>query len=146
MPVHHQTLLTMFSTGRGDTAHRFLWSLGPRRLKRRSLTGEFMPETTTSPWPEDFFDFAYVSVTDDRMAELTVLAEPEDWICGRTPSDHPYPILFNYIRYTYRRIAEENKIALSEDGQFACFNTGLVTPNQDRHHGDWPLRFVPAPP
>ena len=34
----------MFSTGRGDTAHRFLMSLGPRRLKRRwaSLNSEGM--------------------------------------------------------------------------------------------------------
>jgi len=90
-----------------------------------------MPETPTSPWPEDFFDFAFIPATDDRLADLKDLAEPEDWTYEHTPSDHPYPILFNYIRYTYRRIAEENKIALSEDGQFSCFNTGLVTPNQE---------------
>jgi hypothetical protein len=35
------------------------------------------------------------------------------------------------MRYTYRKIAEERKFALSEDGRFACFNTGLVTPHQE---------------
>ncbi|MDH4187394.1 MAG: DUF3825 domain-containing protein [Nitrospira sp.] len=90
-----------------------------------------MPEANTSPWPEDVFDFAFLPGTDDRLADLKTLAEPEDWTYEHTHSDHPYPILFNYIRYTYRRIAEENKIALSEDGQFSCFNTGLVTPNQE---------------
>lgn len=90
-----------------------------------------MPETTTSPWPEDFFEFAFVPVVDDRLQELSALAEKEDWTYQRSVSDHPYPILFNYIRYTYHRVAEENKIALSEDGQFSCFNSGLVTANQE---------------
>jgi hypothetical protein len=87
-----------------------------------------MPETPTSPWPEDFFDFAFVPATDDKLTLLTTLAESEDWTYQHAVSEHPYPILFNYVRYTYHRVAEENKIALSEDGQFSCFNTGLVTP------------------
>jgi hypothetical protein len=38
----------MFSTGRGETAHRFLEFLGPRRLKRRStsLDAHGWPSTT----------------------------------------------------------------------------------------------------
>lgn len=59
------------------------------------------------------------------------LAEEEDWSYQHTKSEFEFPILFNYVRYTYRRIAEENKIALSEDGQYCCFNTGLVMPNQE---------------
>lgn len=39
-------------------------------------------------------------------------------LTNNTPSDYAYPILYNYIRYTYRRLAEENKIALSEDDRF----------------------------
>lgn len=88
-----------------------------------------MPET--SPWSEDLFDFAFVSALAEQLAQLAQLAEQEDWTYQHTPSEHPYPILFNYVRYTYRRVAEENKIALSENGQFCCFNTGLVTPNQE---------------
>lgn len=82
-------------------------------------------------WPDDLFDFAFVPDTDAQLASLAADAETEDWAYHNTTSDHAHPVLFNYFRYTYRRIAEENKIALSDDGQFACFNTGLVTPNQE---------------
>ncbi len=90
-----------------------------------------MPDSPTSPWSEDFFDFTFVLALDERLGELGQLAEGEDWTYQHTASEHPYPILYNYLRYTYRRVAEENKIALSEDGQFCCFNTGLVTLNQE---------------
>lgn len=82
-------------------------------------------------WPEDLFDFAFVPEVDEQLGKLVQLAEQEDWAYHYASSDHPYPILYNYVRYTYRKVGEENKIALSEDGQFACFNTGLVTPNQE---------------
>lgn len=90
-----------------------------------------MPESLTSPWPEDFFTFAYIPATDEQLERLAALAEEEDWSYQHTPSEHPFPILFNYVRYTYRRLAEENKLALSEEGQYACFNLGLVSSNQE---------------
>lgn len=91
-----------------------------------------MPDpASSSPWPEDLFDFAFIPVVDDQLRDLAGLAEGEDWTYQHTHSDHPYPILFNYVRYTYRRVAEETKITLSENGQYSCFNTGLVTPNQE---------------
>jgi hypothetical protein len=77
------------------------------------------------------FDFGFFPEVDERLGELAELAEPEDWTYHHTPSNYPYPILYNYVRCTYERLAEERKIALSEDGQFSCFNTGLVTPNQE---------------
>jgi len=85
----------------------------------------------TSPWHDDLFGFAFIPAIDDRLAELTNIAENEDWDYHRASSEHPHPVLYNYIRFTYRRVAEENKIGLSEDGQYACFNTGLVTDNQE---------------
>ncbi len=90
-----------------------------------------MPEERSTPWPEDLFDFAYIPEINDNLRRLAELAEQEDWSYHNSPSEYPYPILYNYIRYTYRRVAEELKIGLSEDGQFCCFNTGLVTPNQE---------------
>ena len=59
------------------------------------------------------------------------LVEPEEWNYQHTPTQHPMPILYNYLHYTYRRLAEENKIAVSDDGKYIAFNTGLVTPNQE---------------
>lgn len=85
----------------------------------------------TRPWPEDLWDFAFFPERDGRLQELANLAEPEDWSYKYTATEHEYPVLYNYVRYTYRRLAEENKLALSENGQFCCFNLGLVTPNQE---------------
>jgi hypothetical protein len=85
----------------------------------------------TETWPDDLLDFAFIPAMDEQWESLAQLAEADDWDYHNTPSDHTLPILFNYIRYSYRRLAEENKMALSTDRQFACFNTGLVTQNQE---------------
>ena len=39
--------------------------------------------------------------------------------------------MVNYVKYTYKRLALEKKIAISEDSRFSCFNTGLVTDHQE---------------
>ena len=82
-------------------------------------------------WPDDLYDFAFLPEMDGRLKDLADIAEEEDWSYQHTPTDHLYPILFNFIRYTYRRIAEEQKIIVSDDGQYSCFNTGLVTAIQE---------------
>lgn len=82
-------------------------------------------------WPSDLFEFAFIHNFDERLTDLAALAEPEAWDYIATESARPKPILFNYIRYTYARLADEEKIELSDDGQSVVFNTGLVTPNQE---------------
>jgi hypothetical protein len=82
-------------------------------------------------WPDDFYDFTFFPEPDDRLKELADEAECEDWAYHHTEAAHPYPVLFNYVRYTYKRVAEEGKIELSDDGQYACWNTGLVTEAQE---------------
>lgn len=82
-------------------------------------------------WPADIFDFAFIHNLEQRLDDLEVLAESEMWDYQNTPTTYHKPILFNYLKYTYSRLAEENKIELSEDGQFVVFNTGLITPNQE---------------
>ena len=62
---------------------------------------------------------------------MAAIAETEEWDYHRTQTDHNKPILFNYLRYTYQRLAEEEKIVVSDDGQFITFDTGLVTSNQE---------------
>ena len=84
-----------------------------------------------SVWPNDLFDFAFIHNFDERLSDLAALAEPEQWDYQKTPSARQKPILFNYLRYIYLRLAEEAKIELSEDGQHIVFNTGLVTQNQE---------------
>src|SRR5262245_23650830 len=82
-------------------------------------------------WPEDLYDFAFIPHINDTLDELAACAEPEEWNYRRTPTDHHKPILFNYLRYTYRRLAEEGKIVVADDGTAVAFNTGLVTPTQE---------------
>lgn len=85
------------------------------------------------------FEFAYFPGMEDRLDELAELAEPEEWEYKNTESDRSKPILFSYIQHTYIRLGEENKdarkIVVSDDKQWATFNTGLVTPNQEPIYG-----------
>jgi hypothetical protein len=90
-----------------------------------------MTEDNVTIWPIDLFDFAYIPERDQRLHDLAELAEAEDWTYHNTRNDHAYPILYNYIRYSYARVAEERKIELSDNGEFSCFNSGLVTINQE---------------
>lgn len=94
----------------------------------------------TTSWPENLMSgdesskpgFAlFQSSFYNVFQNLAELAEDEDWDYQFTTTLYQKPILFNYIKYTYRRLAEERKIALSEDGNFSCFNTGLVTAHQE---------------
>jgi len=68
---------------------------------------------------------------DDILNNLANLAEKEDWDYRYTETIHNKPILYNYLKYSYKRLADEKKIALSPDGNFSCFNTGLVNENQE---------------
>ena len=87
----------------------------------------------SSEWPNSLYQFAWFQDRDDKLQDLVDLAEPEEWGYDSIPGEHPYPypVLFNYLDRTYLRLVEEGKISLTENGQFACFNVGLVTPNQE---------------
>lgn len=82
-------------------------------------------------WPADLFEFAFIHNIDQRLDSLALMIEPEQWDYQDSLQPRHKPILFNYLRYTYSRLAEEEKICLSDDGQHVAFNTGLVTPNQE---------------
>jgi hypothetical protein len=81
--------------------------------------------------PELFKDFVFMPKFDDNIEALANLAEPEDWSYKTAPSTHQKPILRNYLTYTYRRLAEEKKIAVTQDEEYACLNLGLITAQQE---------------
>lgn len=58
---------------------------------------------------------------------LAKMAQPEIWTYKKIKDKDPYRILRNYFFFTYNRLAEENKILTSEDGEYRCMNTGLLT-------------------
>lgn len=62
----------------------------------------------------------------EALDALAALAEPEEWT-GSVPSLVHLPILNSYVRYTYQRLVMENKISVTLDGEYAAFNTGLLT-------------------
>jgi hypothetical protein len=82
-------------------------------------------------FPEHFRDFVFMPRFDEAIDALETMAEPEDWNYKNTPSQHAKPILRNYLTYTYRRLAEEKKISVTSDEEYACFNLGLITPTQE---------------
>jgi hypothetical protein len=68
---------------------------------------------------------------EQNIEALANLAEPEDWNYKNTPNSTSLPMLQTYIKYTYKRIAEEKKVAVTKDEKYACWNTGLITPHQE---------------
>ena len=86
------------------------------------------------------FRFADMGREDDWLPALAAKAEPESWQHSVRPDRFTeYPILKSYLLYTFARLEQEDreaagrKIAIGRDGnrRVACFNTGLVTPNQE---------------
>jgi hypothetical protein len=90
-----------------------------------------MPPLGPYDLPESFYDFAMMPKFEQNIVELANLAEPEEWNYKVTPQPYANPILQNYVKYTYRRIAEEKKVAVTKDEKHACWNTGLITPSQE---------------
>lgn len=85
--------------------------------------------------------FAFLGSWTSFLSELAEKALPEKWdFLGSSTKD--YHILIQYIKYTFYRLTKENKICISGDRQFACFNTGLV----DKHYDDIYACFIPNDP
>lgn len=94
------------------------------------------------------FDYAIVADWEDRLDDLAGAAEPERWTYISVPA--PYrirlPILDSYLKFTFLRLADEQRIAEADD--LACFNTGLLTPAQEEIFGVFSVsdNFDPARP
>lgn len=85
--------------------------------------------------------FAFLGSWNTFLSELADKALPEDWDFSSSSQKDHY-ILIQYIKYTFYRLKRENKVCISRDRQFACFNTGLV----DKHYDDIYACFVPNDP
>ncbi|HEY6169014.1 MAG TPA: DUF3825 domain-containing protein [Verrucomicrobiae bacterium] len=81
--------------------------------------------------PSPLFEFAWFPGYDAKIDYLASLAQPENWNYRHATSTHPNAFLSSYLHYTFGRIQEQNKIAISPTNSKACFNTGLVTANQE---------------
>ena len=68
--------------------------------------------------------WAYFPDFPKAIQNLKELALKEKWYYKRQNPNYPYPILSNYLKYTFVRLTHEHKIMELED--YAAFNTGLV--------------------
>lgn len=94
------------------------------------------PEVSTPPLKErepseNSWLTSWASIPSFRYKTLAELALPEQWYYGATPPDgEEYPILKNYLLYTFKRLCAEGKVMISVDRErneeYAAFNTGLV--------------------
>ncbi|MCU0435024.1 MAG: DUF3825 domain-containing protein [Bacteroidia bacterium] len=69
------------------------------------------------------------ATTEHTLEQLRLMAMPENWNYARSKSQFTHPILYSYLIHTFARVFEQGKVA--EKGGFSCFNTGLVTENQE---------------
>ncbi|MXV16891.1 DUF3825 domain-containing protein [Hufsiella ginkgonis] len=87
----------------------------------------------------DLFGFGQFLKFEECIRHLaTRLALNEQWEYsdpakelaeGNNAANFPLPVLRNYLEHTFRKVKSEDKIVYTPDKNFACFNTGLVTPN-----------------
>ena len=82
-------------------------------------------------FPEYSYEFAFMPKFSEDIESLACLAEPEDWEYQYVDSQYRKPILRNFFNFTYQRIAQEKKIAITQDERHACWNTGLLTTGQE---------------
>ena len=74
------------------------------------------------------FQFAWFPNFLDTIESLSELAMEEEWDY-QSAKTGDFPILFNYVHHTFSKVKAEDKIEYSNE--FALFNTGLVTENQE---------------
>lgn len=82
------------------------------------------PKSTESPL--GLFEWAYMGDYNSMIQDLAELALDEEWGFG---TSNRYEILGNYLKYTFLKLYDENKILYAEDKsgyKYAAFNTGLV--------------------
>lgn len=76
----------------------------------------------------DLYQFAYCGTDDSFMRKLENLANLAEYEIWSFDITNPLSILKTYIYKTFERCNSQNKIFVSEDQEFACSNTGLLTP------------------
>lgn len=83
-------------------------------------------------------NFAFLGSWSNFLSELASKAIDEEWDFPNN-TRKSYQILILYVKYTFSRLMRENKVCISNDNQFAAFNTGLA----DDHYDDIYACFLP---
>jgi hypothetical protein len=87
--------------------------------------GESGKVPTTDTWL-----FRWAFITPNQIERLADIALPEKWYYGDEEPADRFPILKNYLGYTFKKLCSENKVCIETDRErgeeYAAFNTGLV--------------------
>ena len=76
------------------------------------------------------YRFAYWPNMHDDLKRLSKdLCLKENWSFSEVPPDDEFPILTQYIKYTFAKLWLEKKIGIGIHGNYAAFNTGLFNRN-----------------
>jgi hypothetical protein len=96
------------------------------------LPDELLPEHNPETGMYSQNAFAHFDNYARTIENLARQVEDEDWSYqhSQNPNTFQYPILSNYVKYTYKRLAIEKKVAFSKSSDYACFDTGLVSKTQ----------------
>ncbi|MCK9400511.1 MAG: DUF3825 domain-containing protein [Bacteroidales bacterium] len=77
----------------------------------------------------ELFKFALFPNYNDSIRFLAeTLTDREEWDFSDSQTKS-YSILKNYLEFTFRKLQQEKKVVFTQDNNFACFNTGLITNN-----------------
>lgn len=90
-----------------------------------------MEQNKPHDFPNDLYDFAYIHKFDEQIDVLANMVETEDWDYKNLQGTQNKPVLYNYVKSTYKRIAEEKKISVTSTEDYCCWNTGLITNSQE---------------
>jgi len=87
------------------------------------------------PYQEIFSHFKWGAGEnwETPFQRLAKLAKDEEWDFHNPQYKKPnqsYPILRSYLNHTFLQLQGQGKIAFSDDGDRACFNTGLQSTNE----------------
>jgi hypothetical protein len=78
----------------------------------------------------DTWLYRWAIITPTQIERLADLALPEKWYYGDEEPADRFPILKNYLGYTFKKLCTEDKVCietdLERDEEYAAFNTGLV--------------------
>lgn len=123
--VNHTDIISQGKFKRLEASERVQYSLG--RNEKGLCAKRVLRLDTRRPLEK----FAVLGDFNRHLEKLANLA-PENWDYLYNPT-HSYPVLYNYIHYTFERLEQEGKIAEADNSgqQAACFNTGLATKNQE---------------
>lgn len=97
-----------------------------------SLTKRYRDQDPRTYFAHFPYNTAKGETWETPYANLANMAKAEPWNFRNEEyqskySGQSFPILSNYLNYTFLRCQEQGKITLSREGDKACFNTGLQT-------------------